>query len=84
MIGKWRSFWPSLSEASREDETTRSVVLMTDGEFNWAYVGGEDDADMTATSEAYASNLCTNMKADGILVYAVAFQAPESAESPPG
>ena len=46
---------------------------MTDGIFNTAYYNG--------TSSSQAVSLCENMKEQGVVVYAVGFQAPVGAEA---
>jgi len=73
----WASIWPSGSDpvAYGQTETIKAVVLMTDGEFNTWYVGGNGN------SSSQASSLCTEMKNKGIIVYSVAFSAGSSAQS---
>lgn len=56
-----------------EGKLLKAVVLMTDGIFNTAYHGDK------ASSQAIA--LCDAMKAKGVVVFAVAFDAPADAKS---
>jgi Flp pilus assembly protein TadG len=55
-----------------EGKLLKAVVLMTDGIFNTAYHGGK------ASDQAVA--LCSAMKAKGVVVFAVAFDAPSDAQ----
>ena len=55
-----------------EPDSTKVVILMTDGAFN-AEIFPEQ-----GRSNAQARNLCDNMKASGVKVYAVALSAPSS------
>lgn len=72
---RWAGFWPAGSKPKASGASTRkAVVLMTDGEFNEYYTSGQGN------SAKQAKNLCANMKDDDVLVYAVAFQAPSSAQ----
>lgn len=70
---KWQSFWPEASAPADADpkKLLKAVVLMTDGMFNKQY---ENE---NGRSAAQASKLCANMKADGIMVFTVAFDAPD-------
>ncbi len=72
----WSNVWPAASQpvAYGDENTIKAVILMTDGRFNTTYVAGN------GSSAQQAVNLCDNMKAEGVQVYAVAFQAPASAE----
>jgi hypothetical protein len=73
----WASFWPGSSEPKPYDdkETVKAAVILTDGMFNTAY---EDDED----SVKQAKDLCDGMKAAGIRVFTIGFQAPvEAAET---
>lgn len=73
---KWASLLPADSDPVEydDDQTIKAVILMTDGEFNTWYVS------QNGSSTTQASSLCTNMKAAGVIVYAVAFDAPASAQ----
>lgn len=55
-----------------EPDSSKVVILMTDGAFN-AEIFPEQ-----GRSNAQARNLCDNMKASGVKVYAVALSAPSS------
>ena len=55
-----------------EPDSTKVVILMTDGEFN-AEIFPEQ-----GNSNAQARSLCDNMKAAGVKVYSVALSAPKS------
>ncbi len=73
---EWKDIWPSPSEpvAYNSSNTTKAVILMTDGVFNQQYVGSNGN------SANQARAVCAEMKAKGVAVYAVAFQAPSSAQ----
>jgi Flp pilus assembly protein TadG len=72
---KWRSFWPAQNAPQEQNATVlKAVVLMTDGEFNTEY---ESD---NGKSAKQARQLCANMKAEGVTVFTVAFDAPEEAQ----
>lgn len=71
----WSSIWPA-SSAPRDYGTKnliKAVVLMTDGEFNTDYVPG-----VNSTDQALA--ICDKMKEKGMVIYTIAFQAPNAAE----
>lgn len=57
-----------------EPDSTKVVILMTDGAFN-AEIFPEQ-----GTSNTQARSLCDNMKASGVKVYAVALSAPKSGQ----
>lgn len=61
-------------KAYDNNSVIKSVLLMTDGMFNTQY-----ELAANGTSAAQAIALCQNMKAKGILVYTVGFQAPPDA-----
>ena len=73
----WNSIWPSSGKpaAYGAENTTKAVILMTDGIFNRQYESGN------GSSEAQARGVCTEMKSKGVAVYAVAFQAPSSSQA---
>ncbi|MEL6693634.1 MAG: VWA domain-containing protein, partial [Pseudomonadota bacterium] len=60
--------------AYTEPDSTKVVILMTDGAFN-AEIFPEQ-----GNSNTQARNLCDNMKASGVKVYAVALSAPKSGQ----
>ncbi|KAK0361093.1 hypothetical protein LTR94_024693, partial [Friedmanniomyces endolithicus] len=87
----FNSLWPTASAANPYDaqKTIKSVVLMTDGDFNTPYNSGviardaltgsganSNKINLNATngaSAAQAQRLCTAMKAKGVTVYTVGF-----------
>ncbi len=70
---RWASIWPASAQPVPygDTDTIKAVLLMTDGIFNTAYQNGR--------SADQARALCSRMKQEGIIVYAVAFQSPASA-----
>lgn len=78
--------WPTANRglAYSDPRAVKSAILMTDGMFNTSYKNGnENSQDPTATgsSSFQALQICAAMKARGITVYTVAFQAPADAEA---
>lgn len=75
---RWSRIWPASSQpvAYRDKETVKAVILMTDGKFNTSY----EDGSANNTSTDQALSLCGNIKDKDVIVYAVAFQAPEGAK----
>lgn len=73
----WDDIWPAASAPllNTDPHTAKAVILMTDGQFNTAYESTMGD------SNAQAKKMCDKMRADNVLVYAVAFQAPNSAKA---
>jgi hypothetical protein len=80
----WGSVWPFLSKPQPYGDVHKVAILMTDGAWEVAY-----DASGVATrdsgrnpnngaSDAYSRQLCDNMKASGITVYAVGFELRET------
>jgi Flp pilus assembly protein TadG len=72
----WSTIWPTASRPGPYSDITtinakgypalqKYAILMTDGEYNTQY--------SSRTSQAQASTLCTNMKAQGITVFTVGF-----------
>lgn len=79
---EWSSLWPSTSKPARyrDDKTIKAVVLMTDGIYNT--IGGVNGGDSSSTARRasdIAVETCAAMKAQGVRVYAVGFQAPSAA-----
>lgn len=78
---KWASVWPSASTpvAYNDGKTIKSVILMTDGEYN-TFEGRCDSGGCTpygtrgTTSNNNAKSMCTNMKTEGVVVFTVGFQ----------
>ncbi|MDP2355994.1 MAG: VWA domain-containing protein [Beijerinckiaceae bacterium] len=54
-------------------KTQRYVVLMTDGENTMSPTYPKHDGYDTATANALTAELCTNIKADGVQVFTIAF-----------
>ncbi len=75
----WSGVWPAESQPVNygEEDTIKAVILMTDGIFNTSYENGAQNR----TSTNQARRICDNMKAQDVIVYAVAFQAPGSARA---
>lgn len=73
---EWASVWPAASRPHDygAPHTKKAVILMTDGEFNTEYARGQGN------SAAQAKKLCRKMRDEGIIVYAVAFEAPWQAK----
>jgi Flp pilus assembly protein TadG len=76
---EWASVWGSAATPDdyskiAERKLVKAVILMTDGSFNTAYHNGQ-------TSSQQAINLCTEMKAKGVLVFSIAFDAPPPAQA---
>lgn len=74
---EWDDIWPTASKpwAYDEPESVKAVILMTDGQFNTAYANGLGD------SNAQSKKMCKKMRDEGVIVYSVAFQAPNSAKN---
>lgn len=72
----WSGVWPRASQPRPygDPRFVKAVVLMTDGEFNTEYSA-------LGTSAQQALRHCDAMKADGVIVYTVAFQAGGAAEA---
>lgn len=73
----WDDVWPTASEplAYTEPHAVKAVILMTDGKFNRSYQASMGD------SNEQSKKMCAKMRDEGVLVYAVAFQAPSSAKT---
>lgn len=76
----WASLLPSASApaAYNPSKTIKSVLIMTDGMFNTSYINGTAQSDPAMTAESYQqfADLCTAMKAKGVVVYTVGFEIP--------
>ena len=80
---QWSAIWPASSQptAYNDGRTMKVAILMTDGIYNT--VGGQSDGDYGTTaarSVQIALDTCAAMKAKGITVYTVGFQAPADAK----
>lgn len=75
----WNAVWPAASRPQpyNDPKTIKAIILMTDGEFNTSYENGP----INSNSADQAIALCQNMIAEGVSVYAVAFQSPPAAEA---
>lgn len=71
----WAGVWPADSAPMPygDPHKVKAVILMTDGAFNTQY--------SPLSSAEQARRHCDAMKADGVVVYAVAFQAGSAAEA---
>ncbi len=69
---KWAGIFPPASapHAYTDPISVKAVILMTDGEFNTEYEISLGD------STTQARELCSRMRAEGIIIYSVAFEAP--------
>ena len=57
-----------------EPDTTKAMIIMTDGEFNNHLYGSQGNS----TEQARA--LCDSIKEKGVVIFTIAFQAPKSGE----
>lgn len=73
----FKTVWPSDSEplAWDEPDSMKVLVMMTDGDFNSVW---HDD---NGNSFAQARQHCDNAKAEGVLIYTVAFRAPTAGQT---
>ena len=73
----WSAIWPSSARPVEYGRinTTKAVILMTDGIFNQRYESAN------GSSDAQARAVCADMKSKGVAVYSVAFQAPSTAQA---
>lgn len=81
---EWKDVWPSdskphgylgsASNATSVATSTKAVIIMTDGEFNVTH------AESQGTSTEQAKSYCDKMKEKGVVVFTVAFKAPEEGE----
>ncbi|MEO0607924.1 MAG: pilus assembly protein TadG-related protein [Pseudomonadota bacterium] len=73
----WDNIWPTASKplSYTEPDTIKAVILMTDGQFNTVYESAMGD------SNDQAKKMCEEMRDEGVIVYAVAFQAPTNAKN---
>src|SRR5690606_28783611 len=52
---------------------SKVAILMTDGEFNTAFVGGNDINNQAAKARSAAQGICGNMKDEGIEIFTIGF-----------
>ncbi|MEL7033025.1 MAG: TadE/TadG family type IV pilus assembly protein [Pseudomonadota bacterium] len=74
---RWTDIWPTTATPLNygNPDNLKALVLMTDGDFNLA--SSSLSAGFAAT---LAESLCTAMKAEGVVVFTIAFDAPSTAE----
>jgi Flp pilus assembly protein TadG len=82
----WADFWPLASRPKTPSpNVVKAVLLMTDGMFNTSYLPGpglnSTDPLVPESAPNQAQRLCDGLRAQNIVVYAVAFQAPSEAEA---
>ena len=67
----WSGIWQAASQPKPygDPNTIKAMIVMTDGKFNTSYFNGVENE----TSLAQAGQLCTNIKAQGVLIYTVGF-----------
>jgi Flp pilus assembly protein TadG len=72
----WDTIWPAASKprAYNAKQNLKIMIVMTDGVLNTWFENNQGN------SFQQGRNLCSNIKDDGVLIYAVAFRAPGSAE----
>ena len=73
---RWASMFPTANRPSEPgSDVVKNVIVMTDGEFNVAYLNGAATGDPQEREDSYTQfrNLCTNMRNDSINVYTIAF-----------
>lgn len=77
MSPDWSAVWPNGSTplGYNVPDTKKVLIMMTDGNFNRTH-----HADL-GTSFEQAQAYCDDAKTDGILIYTVAFNAPEDGEA---
>ena len=66
------------------DKLAKYIILMTDGAFNTAYAGSNDDdveCSEGTLSVAHTAQLCTNIKASGIKIFTIGFATSNSADA---
>ncbi|MEO0671593.1 MAG: pilus assembly protein [Pseudomonadota bacterium] len=66
------------------EDNIKAVVMMTDGMFNAAYTGDNKNSESPSATDSSAHQalaLCSAMRAQGIQLYTVSYQAPTEAKS---
>jgi phospholipase/lecithinase/hemolysin len=69
----WNSVWDGAQARSYGSSGKKIAVLMTDGEYNQQYSG--------SSSTTQAREICTRMKAAGLIVYTVGFQLNQTGDA---
>jgi von Willebrand factor type A domain len=80
----WASLYPAASAptAYNKPNVQKIALLMTDGDYNTFNTksGAENVSPEAIASIKAAIDTCTNMKANGITIYTIGFQAPAAAQ----
>jgi Flp pilus assembly protein TadG len=81
---QWSAIWPGASRPApyNDGKTMKVVVLMTDGIYNT--VGGRNGGDhgpLATQSTGFAEATCDAMKAQGVVVYTIGFEAPNAVKA---
>jgi von Willebrand factor type A domain len=66
---RWNGLLGGEAEPKPYGTVNKSVILMTDGEFNTSHLNGPVDA----TSFAQATALCNNIKNEAVTLYTIGF-----------
>jgi hypothetical protein len=75
---RWAGLWGTAgSPLPDADDSVKAVVLMTDGE----NVASSYDEVTAAQADTNTLALCTAMKLEDYVIYAIAFQAPTAAQT---
>ena len=81
---EWAAIWPASARptAYGDGRTMKVAILMTDGIYNT--VGGRNNGDngtTAAQSTRFALDTCAAMRAKGVIVYTIGFEAPADAKA---
>lgn len=76
IAANWADVWPSDSEPYEygEENVSKAMIVMTDGAFN-----DTRQPDQGSSSEQ-AEMYCDNAKAEGVVIFTIAFDAPEEGQ----
>ena len=90
----WTNFWGSDAARPYGKNVQKIIILLTDGEFNTAYMNGGKalnstdavDPNIAGSSPNQAFNICQNIKnaapaGEAITIYTIGFTAPPQAET---
>jgi Flp pilus assembly protein TadG len=77
---RWNNVWQLAEKPAeyKDGKTQKVAVLMTDGVYNT--VSSKMSSANEPKSQKFAIDTCAAMKADGIIIYTVGFQAPADAQ----
>ncbi len=69
-------------DMSTDDDLAKFIILMTDGKFNTAYAGTNSSSVTSkgTLSKSHTDSLCTNIKAQGIKIFTIGYETPDSAD----